>query len=148
MKRASPSEDSAICFSSARGARSVNISSTIGASSIASSHGTLLSSLISRRIFVICDMRSVCSFIRSRTLRVSSSTSGCSMENKSICACKSASGVRSSWAALPVNCRWLLNPSSRRSIILLKERQNCRNSGSTSSLTFISDKLSGCTFSI
>ena len=49
--------------------------------------------------------RSVCSRKRVRNSAVSGRTSGCSTENSSNCACISASGVRSLWAALPMNCR-------------------------------------------
>ena len=92
-------------FLSARGARSVKISSTIGPISMRSVQGTVRSSLISRRVFVIWVMRSVCSRSKRRKSAVSGDTSGCSAENSSSCACIRESGVRSSWAAFPVNCR-------------------------------------------
>ena len=57
-------------------------------------------------------IRSVCSRRRRRKSAVSGRTSGCSAEKSSTCACISASGVRSSWAAFPVNCRWAVKPSS------------------------------------
>ena len=144
----SPSYESVTPFFSASGVRSVKISSSIGASSTVSLQRTVRSALISSRIFVICDMRSVCSCKSLRNSAVSGSASACSTANNSICACMSASGVRNSCAAFPVNCRCAVKPSSKRSIILLKELLNCLNSGSTSSLTFISDKLFGCTCSI
>ena len=108
----SPSYESVTPFFSASGARSVKISSSIGASSTVSLQGTVRSALISSRIFVICDMRSVCSCKSLRNSAISGSASTCSTANNSICACMSAS------------------------------------SGSASSLTFISDKLFGCTCSI
>ena len=144
---ASPLRSRAMPRASARGVRSARTSSTIGANSIWSLQGTLRSSLISSSVFVICDIFSVCSCRSSRKAASSHSISGCSAENSSTCACMSASGVRSSCAAFPVNCRCALKPSSRRSIMLLNDLLNCWNSGSTSSLIFMSAKLLGCTFS-
>ena len=54
---------------------------------------------------------------RVRNSAVSGGIDGCSAANSSMRACISASGVRSSWAALPVNCRWAVKPSSSRSSI-------------------------------
>ena len=136
-----------IFFFSARGARSVNISSIIGAISIVSLHSTVRSSLISSRVFVICDILSFCSCSSARNSAVSLLIFGCSTEKSSICAWVKASGVLNSCAAFPVNCRWAVKPLSSRSSILLNEWQNCLNSGKTSSLNFISAKLLGCTFS-
>ena len=57
------------------------------------------------------------------------------------------SGVRNSWAAFPVNCRWAVKPASSRSSIRLNGLLNCRNSGRTSSVIFMSGRLFGCTCS-
>ena len=112
-----------------------------------SAHDTVRSSLISNRVFVICVIRSVCSRNNRRNSAVSGDTSGCSAEKSSSCACISESGVRNSCAAFPVNCRWAVNPSSRRSSIRLNDLTNCLSSGGTSSVIFISVKLLGWTFS-
>ena len=141
--RASPSRVRDTFFSSAIGARSAKTSSVMGANCILSLHLMLRSSLISSRVFVICDIRSVCSCKSLKNSAVSGFISVCSTEKSSICACIKARGVRSSCAAFPVNCRCAVNPSLSRSIILLKEWLNCLNSGKTSLLIFISDRLFG-----
>ena len=143
----SPALSSVMPLFSASGARSVKTSSIIGAISMRSVQGTVRSSLISSRVLVICVIRSVCSRRSRRKSAVSGRRSGCSAENKSNCACISASGVRNSWAAFPVNCRWAVKPASSRSSIRLNGLLNCRNSGRTSSVIFMSGRLFGCTCS-
>ena len=90
---------------SASGDRSASTSSIMGASWMRSFRATCRRLLISSSVLVICISRSACSRKSVRNSAVSGRISGCSAENSSNCACMSASGVRSSWAALPVNCR-------------------------------------------
>ena len=51
----------------------------------------------------------------------------------------------SSWAALPVNCRWAAKALFSRSSIWLNERLSCRNSEMASSSILISARLFSCT---
>ena len=111
------------------------------------SRATCCKLLISCSVLVICVSRSVCSRRRVRNSAVSGSTSECSAENSSNCACISASGVRSSWAAFPVNCRWAAKALFSRSSIWLNERLSCRNSEIASSSILISARLFSCTCS-
>ncbi len=101
-------------------------------------------SLIFSSVLVICANRSVCSRKSVRNSAVSGRTSGCSAEKSSSCACISASGVRSSWAALPVNCRWAAKALFSRYSIWLNERLSCRNSEIASSSIHILARLFSC----
>ena len=59
----------------------------------------------------------------------------------------SASGVRSSCAALPVNCRWAEKPSSSRAIMSLNDALQRASSAGTSSSSLVIVRLSGRTSS-
>ena len=105
IHRSSPLWESVTPLFSASGDRSASTSSIMGASWILSVRGTVFSSLMSSSVRTILDSRSVCSRIMAMVSAVSGQLSPWSVDMyRSSRACISASGVRSSWAALPTNC--------------------------------------------
>ena len=129
-------------FFCASGVRSTSTSSAIGARSMQSVRGTDCRSLISSSVRTRALSRSSCSCSKRSSAAVSASICGCSAAKSSIRVCMSASGVRSSCAALPVNCRCVSNDCARRSSIALTDRLSCRNSAVVSSDRRVSVRLS------
>ena len=138
-----------IPFSCARGSKSARTSSTRADIAISSSRAIVWSSLISRSVLTILLSRSVCSVIMLIVCCADVSLFGCFEElYKSIWSCITASGVRSSWAALAVNCLCSLNASDSRSSILLYETLSWFSSENLFSSIRESDRFCACTSSI
>ena len=136
-------------FSAASGSRSSRTSSTSASTMIFSSRTVIRSSLMSKRVFTTLLSLSFCSVIIAIVCPVHSSLPGCSVElYKSNCTCISANGVRSSCAALAVNCLCISNASERRSSILLYETLSWFNSFTSFSSILESDRFCACTSSI